>query len=554
MILFQFIAGPRSGQRLETPAPTVLSKILIGRSREAAIFIDSTDVSRRHAEIFLASDGFFYVHDLGSRNGTLVNGQYATLQAPLRLLPGNVITVGTSQFSFEGLFNPAPFIAGGNAQTVVQAGPNPSLLPPNVNSFAYLILRSNGQRFLLSEEQMIVGRAVTNPIVIDAKSISRHHARLQQTVAGYTVTDLGSTNKTFVNNQVVEGSVLLRSHDIVRFGEVETEFRLETERITQQFQFGTIIDESASTNPDSQALLDLATKLEVEEEEPAPREQPHRNLEHGETRLNMDVREVRGVNRNQVNPPIANPNTPFPNPVYPPLPEILYLEGVFKNEGSGKLPQPALRNVQLRLGQGELVALVGPSNNGLNLLLPILAALEVADQGLVRIFGRIMPTLENTGKKKLNLEDDKELVRWRNTNIGYLSLNPILNLRASVLDNIAVVLESRDPRERRDQAWEQLRTFGLTNSEFERLRPNDLSIAERQKLALVRALATNPPLLILGEPAANLTGYETAQLFDILKRLSQQQGKTILIASQNQFWQSVADRHYEMLNGVVSGG
>jgi ABC-type lipoprotein export system ATPase subunit len=165
-----------------------------------------------------------------------------------------------------------------------------------------------------------------------------------------------------------------------------------------------------------------------------------------------------------------------------------------------------------------------------------------------------MPTLENTGKKKLNLEDDKELVRWRNTNIGYLSLNPVLNLRASALDNIAVVLEGRDLRERRELAWERLRAFGWANPEFERLRPNDLPASERQKLALVRTLATNPPLLILGEPANNLIGDEIAQLFDMLKRLSQQQGKTILVASQNQFWQSVADRHYEMLNGAISGG
>ena len=105
---FQIVAGPGIERRLEVPAPISTSTLLIGRTREVAIFIDSTDVSRRHAEIFVGADGSYYIHDLGSRNGTLVNGQYATLSAPLPLMAGNSIVVGGTQLIFEGIFGAVP--------------------------------------------------------------------------------------------------------------------------------------------------------------------------------------------------------------------------------------------------------------------------------------------------------------------------------------------------------------------------------------------------------------------------------------------------------------
>ena len=97
--------------------------------------------------------------------------------------------------------------------------------------FVYLVVRG-GERYLFENEEATVGRGQANDIVVDSHSISRQHARFQKTVAGVFVTDLGSTNKTFVNGVQADGPVLLRDGDVIRFGEIEADFRLEPQRLT----------------------------------------------------------------------------------------------------------------------------------------------------------------------------------------------------------------------------------------------------------------------------------------------------------------------------------
>lgn len=557
---FTAIAGPRSGQRLEIEAPTAKTLVLIGRNRDSAIFIDSTDVSRRHAEIYQAADGNYYIYDLGSRNGTVVNGQLATQQEPALLAPGSLITVGTSQLLYEGLADPyssGPVQVGKGATSpktgTTNPNASPSLLNSEVESLAYLVLQT-GQRFLLNQETLTVGRAALNEIMIDAKSISRQHARLQRTVAGYVVADMGSTNKTFVNNQLVEIPVLLRHQDRVRFGEVETQFILEIQPIQKRDNYEP--SDYETTNPDLDKLSSGVTRIDIGEEEKAERDPRRPSLEHGETRLNLDIRDVRAVSRpKSTRENTAEPTaTPFPNASTPgnaAFAQVVRLEKISKTEVNGRTSQLILRDVNLTLWKGELVAVIGPAGSGKNSLLQVLAALEPADRGLIQILGRTLPTLEITGKKKLNLDDDKDLVHWRNLNIGYLSASYQLNNRLTPLENVMAAIDlATANRDRREQAWERLRTFGLTKPELEKQSTGELAQADRQKVALVRATVSGAPLILLNEPTANLAEDETNFVFDQLKRLARQ-GRTILVTTQDQFWIRASDRHYEIRNGEI---
>lgn len=545
---FNITAGTRAGQRLEIVAPSLNNSVVIGRSRDCAIYIEAADVSRRHAEIFLTNDGRYYIHDLGSRNGTLVNGRPATQETPLSLSPGTMITIGTNVLIFEGFNTPLSTVP--IKQTV--AGPstahpeNPTVLGDNVSAYLSLV---TGQRFLLEGEQLTVGRAVTNQIVIEAKSISRYHARLQRIPTGYTVVDLGSTNKTYVNNQLAENPILLHSGDMVRFGDVVSTYELEQ----QEADTADPPQDVDTTNPDSSNLPEMKTRLDFSynELQTVNEAQSHRrNLEHGETRLNFDVRDLRAANRGRPSPnqPSTSVRASVPLP-----PGVVILERVSKTyEGNS-----VLQGVNLVLRQGELISVLGPDTSARNALERILVALEPADQGFVQLLGRNIPVLE-TNKKSLNLEEDGELAQWRNSNIGYLSPEFNFNNRLTVLEIITSAIELITGSYNRaaviEQAWEQLRSFGLTRLDLDKVRSDVLTSNDRRKLALARVFAPSPALTVLHDPTVNLTNDEVTLIIGQFKLLTRQ-GKTIVVLTQDRLWERIANRHYELTaNGEILGG
>lgn len=548
---FNITAGPRAGQRLEIPAT---NSITLGRNRDCVIYIESADVSRHHAEIFLTPEGRYFVRDLGSRNGTLVDGRPATQANPLPLNPGTMITTGTTLLIFEGFHAPTMLIDHRLNQDA-SAHTDNSVVSENVQ--ASLIL-TTGQHFVLEGEQLTVGRAVTNQVVIEAKSISRYHARLQRTAKGYTVIDLGSTNKTFVNNKLADSPILLYSGDVVRFGDVVTTYELK--------QIQPLIVEPVSevdtTNPDEYDVPEIKTHLDFPASESQPRrpklegetvlnenQARRRNLEHGETRLNFDVRDFRNAGRGRAlpNQPSAALNPASAGPI-----SVVSLDRVSKSFSANIL----LQNVNLALRQSELVSMLGPDTFTKNILERILVALEPADKGIVQILGRTLPVLEN--RRGLNLEEDGELYQWRTSNIGYLSPDISLNNRLSVLEAVSSTIEQITGNVNRasvaEQALEQLRAFGVARPDLDKVHPDDLKPNERLKVALARVFAPGPAFTVLHEPTAKLNTDEVSLIVGHLKLLTKQ-GKTIVVFTQDRLWERLANRNYELsVSGEIIGG
>jgi putative ABC transport system ATP-binding protein len=235
--------------------------------------------------------------------------------------------------------------------------------------------------------------------------------------------------------------------------------------------------------------------------------------------------------------------------------EVARVEGVYMTEGQGRAAQLMLSDVRLGLRQGELLAIVGPSGSGKSELVQIMAGLLPADKGRVVVLNRDVPTYETAGRR-LNLEGDREFVRWRARNIGYFNsrfqLDPKRSAYELVMQPMEVAGIGRDARERQERAIERLQLVGLQDPEVIRLKPTDLNRTEKQLVMLARALANDPPLLFCDEPLGNLTSKASNEVFNLLKRLLGS-GKTVLMVTQDQFWAHNATRIIEILDGAIVG-
>ncbi len=600
MLRFAITEGPRAGESLDVPMPEPGEPpVLIGRSRECAIWIDAQNISRRNTEILSGADRMPMIRDMGSVNGTLVNGVAVSQTQPMPLRPGDHIRVGLTELIFSGLTLPqaapvappaaitlsnAPTLGSGLSEQFVATSAltmtgssRPVTLPGSY--FVYLVMR-DGQRYQLEGEEITVGRGQSNDIVIDSNSISRQHARLQRSPNGVLVQDAGSTNKTFVNGVQADSPVLLRDGDTVRFGEVEADFKLEKQRVTQsqplvnraltgsmnavmpdaaevtqpegsELTFNAV-DNSFGTQPNDQTfagqMMDR-TYVGGSRVGPVP-PSARRDLEQSETALDLDIRVVGRSLRQAVNV------VPEVNSKLTANGEVARLEGVSLTEGEGRARDVLLDNVRLGLKPGELVALVGPSGSGKTELLQIMAALRPADRGQVTIMGRQLPTVESSGGQSPNLEAERELSRWRLRTVGYLPGQPDLSQKQSGLEHVMWVLEQagfgRDPRDRLEKAMEQLVLVGMTEIEVTRLRPADLNRTERKQVSLARALALDPPLLLVDEPTGGVHSASADKIFRILKSLAAQ-GQTVFMVTSDPLWARDADRQIEILDGTIVG-
>ncbi len=617
MMVFDVVEGPRTGEKISVPMPEPGEPpVLIGRSRECQIWIDAQNISRRNTEILSGPDRRPVIRDMGSVNGTLVNGQSISQTTPLPIHKGDRIRVGLTELIFQDLtalnvpapvtpplpypvqqFPGSPHIAApglaspstvtftaGQRSPVVSPRPLSGPVSPTPGSgdyFVYLEVRG-GERYLFENEEATVGRGQANDIVIDSNSISRQHARFQKTVAGVFVTDLGSTNKTFVNGVQADGPVLLRNGDVIRFGDVEADFRLEPQRLTT---LNMAVPRPDPFDPNDADKTFISIGFQTTEREPPSGEQSFvakaaestfissnalkypantdqkKNQDQAETALELDISQVKVVGRNLRQASQVIPALPGTAPLdrkssQPALQEVARLEDVFLTEGIGRAAELLLHNLRLELKPGELVALVGPSGSGKTELLQVLGGLRAADKGRVTVLGRNLPTAETSGGNRPNLENDRELGRWRTRSIGYLPREADLSPKLTVLEQIIFVLEQggfgRDPLERMQKATAQLGFVGMAGPEILRLRPADLNRTERKLVALARALALDPPLILTDEPTGRVPSASAERIFNLLKQVAAK-NQSVFMVTSDQLWARNADRQIEIIDGSIVG-
>jgi putative ABC transport system ATP-binding protein len=188
----------------------------------------------------------------------------------------------------------------------------------------------------------------------------------------------------------------------------------------------------------------------------------------------------------------------------------------------GKRKVTALENVDLTIGRGEMVSIVGPSGSGKSTLLNLIGGLDTATSGEIEI----------DGSRLSGLSDD-QLTRLRRDKIGFIfqffNLLPTL----TCLENCAIPLHLRGwPTKKIDErAKELLHLVGL-DSRLDHL-PDELSGGERQRCAIARALSVYPPVLLADEPTGNLDTHSGAEILALIRDLHERLGSTILIVTHD---------------------
>ena len=200
----------------------------------------------------------------------------------------------------------------------------------------------------------------------------------------------------------------------------------------------------------------------------------------------------------------------------------------------------ALRGIDLRITAGEHVAVLGKSGSGKSTLLNLIAGLDRASTGDVRVAG--------AGLGKLS---ENELARWRGANLGvvfqFFQLLPTLTIEENIM--LAMDFVGKIPVEkRRPRTHELLKLVGLSDQALKL--PSTLSGGQQQRAAIARALANDPPLLLADEPTGNLDSETAAavdSLFDVLIR----EGKTLLIVTHDANLARHSDRVIHLKDGLV---
>ena len=212
--------------------------------------------------------------------------------------------------------------------------------------------------------------------------------------------------------------------------------------------------------------------------------------------------------------------------------------GVAKSFDAGRIH--ALRGMDLTVGKGEFVALTGPSGCGKSTLLHLIAALDRPDAGTIAVSGH-----------ELETEHDLDHYRARHVGLVFQLHNLLPTLTAAENVQVPMFEAERSARDRRARALELLRLVGLADRAQNR--PAEMSGGERQRVAVARALANEPPLVLADEPTGSLDSKAGAQILDLLEELRRARGLTLLVVTHDVAIAARADRIVRMLDGRSAG-
>jgi putative ABC transport system ATP-binding protein len=216
------------------------------------------------------------------------------------------------------------------------------------------------------------------------------------------------------------------------------------------------------------------------------------------------------------------------------------LRGVSYAYGAGELRRPVLRDVDLSVGEGEIVLLTGPSGSGKTTLLTLIGALRGMQEGSARVLGQ-----------ELAVAGESLRVALRRR-IGFIFQNHNLLGFLTARQNVAMALEqdgTLSERERLARAGDLLKAVGLEGHE-DRV-PQQLSGGQRQRVSVARALAAEPGLVLADEPTAALDKASGQDVVRLLRDLAKSRGVPILLVTHDPRILDIADRIVAMEDGRI---
>jgi putative ABC transport system ATP-binding protein len=218
----------------------------------------------------------------------------------------------------------------------------------------------------------------------------------------------------------------------------------------------------------------------------------------------------------------------------------LAVRGVRKTFEAENAPVRALRGVNLTLSPGEFVALMGPSGCGKSTLLNLVAGLETPDEGEITVAGEPV-----TGRT------EDELARMRRHHIGLIFQFFNLLEGMTVLENVALpaIIAGRKRRMAETRARDLLDLLGIGDKAL--AVPGVLSGGQRQRLAIARALANDPTLLLADEPTGALDSAGGAEVIELMRRLHRG-GQTIVLVTHSAEVAAAAERVVRMRDGRIT--
>jgi len=217
------------------------------------------------------------------------------------------------------------------------------------------------------------------------------------------------------------------------------------------------------------------------------------------------------------------------------------LAGVNLSLGQGAARVHILKDIDLHIGTGEAVGLVGPSGSGKSTLLMVMAGLERTDTGTVMVAGAM-----------LNKLDEDALARFRGRNVGIVFQSFHLIPTMTALENVAVPLELAGLADAQERARAELASVGL-GARLDHY-PAQLSGGEQQRVALARALAPDPAILVADEPTGNLDEDTGQQIIDLLFAGHAQRGTTLVLVTHDTGLAARCGRVVRLRSGRVEAG